>query len=311
MLYKNDVIYDLSKAKVEIEEIEKHFHGKFPVKVVYPPERIVKSKLKHNRKPDKPASISFDLKAIVKTPTGTEVWRYAENVIIDEKGFKRYTPKKFLFHGSKWLNRNDIELIYFLLMKSEYCKGGANQGTMVKFVFEDLVTEAEKRAEKKALSTKIDGLLYGENFGLPEEKLRAVAKAYFINNVDGLTLAQVQWQLDTRINSTPDGQDKFLKMVNAEDEIKTRMSIQKAMDIELLKYDVGKKTWFWQTEGEKGATIALKVPPTKSANDALYEHYLGNEEFRDDLQSALLTKDPNAGKEKGKKPDNNPEEEKE
>jgi len=300
MLYKNDVIYDLSRFPKEIEEIEKHFHGKFPVKVVYPPERIVTSKLKHNRLPDKPNSISFDLKATVKTPIGTEVWRYAENVVVDEKGIKKYTPKKFLFDGAKWLKRNDIELIFFLLNKSEYCKGGKNQGPMVKFMFEDLVSEAEKKAEKKKIEAKIDGLLYGEDFGLSEEKLKAVLQAYQVTGVGDMTLAQIKNALWNKIHETPEGTDNFFRMVNADEEIKTRVSITKAMDMGLLKYDALKTTWYWQLAGEKGTTIICKVPPTKSASEALYDYYLGNQEFRDDLQAVLITKNPSAGK-KGKK----------
>ena len=306
MLFKNDLIYDLSKAKAEIEEIEKHFHGRFPVKVVYPPERIVKSKLPHNRLPDKPNSISFDLKATVKTPNGTEVWRYAENVIIDEKGVKKYTPKKFLFDGAKWLKRNDIELIFFLLNKSEYCKGGKNQGSMVKFMFEDLISEADKKAEKKKLEAKIDGLLYGEDFGLPEEKLKAVLQAYQVPGVGEMTPAQIKNRLWDKIHETPAGPDDFFRMVNAEDEIKTRVSITKAMDMGVLKYDALKTTWYWQASGEKGTTVICKVPPTKSASEALYDFYLGNQGFRDDLQAVLITKNPSAGK-KGKKEEDIPE----
>jgi len=305
MLYKNDEPYKL--AAKEIEAIEAFFHGKFPVKIVYPPERIVPSKLKHNRKPDKPRSISFDYKAVVMTPNGTEVWRYAENVVVSDKGVKKYTPKKFIFFGSMWLKRNDIEKIYFLLNKSEYCKGGKNQGVMTKFMFEDLVTEAEKRAEKKRLTTKIDGLLYGDDFGLSEEKLRKVAKAYFIQNVDGYTLAQVKWQLENKINETKDGPDNFFRMVNAEDEINTRVSITKAVDMGMLVYEnTGKtKRWVWKTK--EGIQDICKVPPDKSPNEALYEHYLGNEGFRDDVQAVLLTKNPNAGKTKAKETENKDE----
>jgi hypothetical protein len=308
MLYKNDLIYDLSKAKAEIEEIERHFHGKFPVKVIYPPERVVPSRLKHNRKPDKPASISFDLKSVVKTPTGTEVWRYAENVIVNDKGVKRYTPKKFLFHGSRWLKRNDIELIFFLLRKSEYCKGGDNQGPVIKFMFEDLVSEAEKRAEKKKLTTKIDGLLYGEDFGLTEVKLREVAKAYFIPNVDGLTLPEVKWKLENKINETKDSPTEFFRMVNADDEIKTRLSITTAMDLGFLVAETIGKTrrWVWKTK--EGTQEICKVPPNKTPNEAMYEHYLGNEGFRDDIQAVLLTKNPHAGKKTDKKDDDNSDE---
>jgi hypothetical protein len=296
MLYKNDEQIKLNKA--EIDSLVKHFHGKFPVKIIYPQERIIPSKLKHNRLPDKPNSISFDLKAIVKTENGAEVWRYAEQVIIDNGGKKKYVPKKFRFSGSRFLERNDIELIYFLLNKSEYCRGGKNQGKMVKFVFEDLVTEAEKRAEKKEIDTKIDMLLYNKDMGLPEERLRLVAKAYFIKNVDELTLSQVKNTLNDRIHDGKSGPDKFFDMVNADEELNTRASIQKAIDMQLLVYDLGKKTWEWKTSEGKREQIC-KVPPTKAPQDALFDVFMGDKGFREDVQAALLTKNPKAGKGKG------------
>lgn len=307
MLYKNDETYKLSPK--EIEAVEAFFHGKFPVKVTYPPNRIIPSRLKHNRKPDQPRSISFDYKAVVRTPNGTEIWRYAENVTVNEKGVKKYTPKKFLYFGSRWLQRNDIELIYFLLRKSEFrliseeeLKENKHlaQSATPKFVFEDLVTEAEKRAEKKKLQTKIDGLLYGEDYGLSEEKLKELAGAYFIPNVESLSLAQIKWRIESKINETKSGPDEFFRMVNADDEIKKRLSITNAMNMGFLVYEnTGKlKRWVWKTKN--GIDPICKVPPNKTPNEALYEHYLGNEGFRDDVQAVILTKNPNAGKEKVK-----------
>ena len=289
MLYKNDVIYELSRHEKEVEALEKYFHNKFPVKVVYPPDRIVPSRLKHNRLPDKPASISFDYKAIVKTDVGIEVWRYAENVLVDGKGEKKYMPKKFRFNGSRWLKRNDIELIYFLLRKSEYCMGGDNQGTMVKFMFEDLVTEAEKKVEKKALESRIDSLIFNKDLCLPEERLRKVASALFIPNVESLTLAQVKIVIDSKIHATKDGIDKFFDMVNADEEISARSSVQKAIDLDLLQFDTLKKVWFWRTEGEKGITQICKVPPSKTPINALFEFYSGNQSFQDDVRAVLIS----------------------
>lgn len=298
MLYKNDEVVILNDA--EIKGIEKQFHGKFPVKVVYPPERIVKSKLKHNRLPDKPASISFDLKSTVKTPKGAEVWRYAENIVIDNKGRKRYLPKKFRFNGARYLERNDIELIFFLFNKSEFCMGGRNQGRIVKFMFEDLVSEAEKKNERREIETKIATLLYGQELALSEEKLRRVAKAYFVKNVDSMTLSQVKIIIENKIHESKNGPDRFFDMVNADDEIKTRVSIQRVIDMEILRYDGQKRIWYWQIAGEKGTTQVCKVPPNKSANESLYDFYMGDESFRDDLQAVLITKNPSAGKVMGK-----------
>jgi hypothetical protein len=293
MLYKNDEQYKLFPK--EVEALVKHFHNKFPVKVVYPPERIQKSRLKHNRLPDKPNSISFDLKSVVRTDTGTEVWRYAEEVIIDNNGNKKYTPKKFKFNGARYLDRSDIDLIYFLLNKSEYCRDGKNQGKMVKFVFEDLVTEAEKKAEKKALEAKIDTLLFNREDGLSEAKLREVAGAYFIKNVDTLTVHQVSIVVGEKIHSTKGGIDKFFDMIGNDEELKTRNSIQKAINKNLIFYDLGKKSWFWKT-AEGKTELITKVPPSSNANDALYGTFLGNQSFRDDIEAALLTNNPKAGK---------------
>ncbi len=305
MLYQNDVQVKLNPK--EIEAVEKYFHKKFPVKVVYPPERIIKSRLPHNKLPDKPNSISFDLKSTVKTLEGAEVWRYAEEVRIDNKGNKKYTPKKFRFNGSRFLSRGDIELIYFLLNKSEFCLGGKNQGKMVKFTFEDLVSEAEKKAERKELESKIGMLLYNKDYGLPEERLRAVAKAYFVKNVDVLTLAQVKIVIETKIHETKNGADRFFEMVDAEEELKTRGNIQKAVDKGILFFDAGKKAWFWKTiEGKN--TQLCKVPPNKSSYDVLYDLYLGDKSFQDDLEASLLTSKSKKGKGTGgDEPDENAE----
>jgi len=296
MLYKNDVIFELSRFPKEIEAIEKHFHGKFPVKVVYPPDRIIKSRLPHNKLPDKPNSISFDLMANVKTSTGTEVWRYVENVVTDAKGKKHYLPKKFIFNGARELKRNDIELIYFLLRKSPYCLGGDNMGSKIKFIFEDKVTEAEKKAEKKALENKIGLLLYNKEYGLPEEKLRAIATAYFIPNVGDLTLSQVRLRIEDKIHETKDGVDKFFEMVETDKEVKSRGLIQCAIDMKLLHFDVGKRMWIWQTEGEQGISTICKIPPNEKPHQALYKYYLGNQGFRSDLEAVLMSKKVKVGK---------------
>jgi hypothetical protein len=306
MLYKNDEPQKLNQK--EIEAIEKFFHGKFPVKVVYPTQRIVKSKLAHNRKPDKPNSISFDFKSIVKTPEGTEVWRYAENVVTDAKGNKHYSPKKFIFKGSTYLKRNDIEKIYFLLRKSEYrviseeeLKANPKlvQTSIPKFVFEDLISVAEKKAEKKEIENKVSNLIYSKELCLQEDKLRAVTVAFCgLSQADDYSLAQIKAQLYDKVMATPEGPDKFFNMIDADQEIAARLAIQSVIDSGLLKPDQTKKGWYWQGAGDKGNTKLCGIPINKSPIDALYDEYMGNQEFRDDLQAMKLTKNRNAGKTK-------------
>lgn len=301
MLYKNDEPYKLDPQ--DIKTLRAEFHDKFPVKVVYPPERVVKSRSKHNRLPDQPNSISFDFVAEVRQKKGaqgqilqipTEIWRYAVTRTTDKNGNFKYSPKKFSFKGKKFLTESDIEQIYFLKKKSEYCKGGDNEGRITKFMFEDLVTEAEKKFEKKRNQAKIDALLYGER-KLPVKRLREVAKALFIKDVDGLSDAQVSIAIETKITSKKDGLDQFFSMIDADVEIKSRKSIQDAIDSGKLFYDSSKRSWYWKTDQKKPEFIC-KVVPGGDAPETLVELYIGDKSFRSDVNAFLMTGKKDAGK---------------
>lgn len=307
MLYKNDEPYKLGQP--DIDAVKKYFHNKFPVKVVYPASRIIKSRLPHNRLPDQPNSMSFDLKAVVKSAEkGTEIWRYADDVMIDKNGRKRYTPKKFRFNGARFLEERDIELIFFLLRKSEHRLIGDDelkkdaklrQSSSPKFMFEDLVTEAEKKADAKALESRISVLLYNKELGLPEAKIRLVAKAYGIKGVDSLTAPQVKILLDNKIHDKKlGGPDKFFDMVDANSELEARSSIQSLEDMKLIHYDLGKKVWFWNATGEQGRTQIAKVSRADVPMEVLFDMYNGDQAFREEVDALLLSKGKKAKKEK-------------
>jgi hypothetical protein len=302
MLYKNGEPYSL--VETEIKAIERFFHNKFPVKITYPPERIKKSTLKHNRLPDKPNSISFDLKALVRTDKGTQEWRYAENVLLDNVGRKRYVPRKFKYSGVRLLDRNEIELIYFLLKKSPYRvideaelkdDKELKQTKNPKFRFEDLVTEAEKKVEKKQMEAKLGGMLYGE-YALPDVTIKGLATACGIPNVEDFTMNQVKLHLEDYIRRSKEGPALFFDMVGDEDTIKIRGSIQKVIDKKILEYDNIKKLWVWKTKTGKEQVKGGKVPPTHTALDHLYDLYKIDERFREDIQAVLVSNKPLVGK---------------
>jgi hypothetical protein len=294
MLYKNDEIYKL--AKTEIDAVVKHFHNKFPVKMIYPPERIQKSRLPHNRLPDKPASITFKLKSIVKTDSGSEVWRYADNVVIGENGQKKYIPTSLGYNGEKNFVRGDIELLYFLLKKSEYCLDGENQGRTVKFTFEDKVTEADRKAEKRERESKIDLLIFNTDTCLPEDKLRSLAMAFDVDNVDSLTLSQTKIAIDSKIHSLKDGFDRFFQMVEDDEQMKARVILKKITNQGILFFDKDNRSWQWKTPQGMEIVKGGKVGPNITPVEHLYNLYLGDASFKEDVQAVMLTKNPNAGK---------------
>lgn len=300
MLYKNDVIFELSRHPKDVADLKDHFHNRFPVKIVLPPERIVKSRLSHNRLPDKPRSISVDFFASVKTPNGIEEWRYAERIITDKNGKKRYFPKKFVLRDVARFDEGDIEKIFFLYMKSPHCKEGKNQGKMVKFMFEDLVSAADKRADERAKAVKLNSLLYGdEKIGLPIEKLKGLAKAMFIGGVDQLTNSQVRNALYAKVTDNKVGMKQFMDLVDTDKEYDTRLAIQEVIDTGKLVYDAVKKTWYWKTENEKPQAI-LHVAPGKNAHEELVERYIVDRNFREDIEALRLTGQKNVGNKKEK-----------
>lgn len=298
MLYKNDEQYKLDPK--EIASVKEFFHNKFPVEVVYPPDRIVKSRLPHNRLPDQPNSISFDLKSTVKALDGAEVWRYADDIIYDKNGKRKYLPRKFRFAGTRYLDLTDIDLIFFLLRKSEYRyisdderkeNPKLKQSRQPKFMFKDLITEADRKVEKKATESKITTLLYNPDLGLSEEKIRQVAKAYFIKSVDDLSLSQVKILLETKIGEKKTGgPEKFFRMVNADEEIDARSSIQAVIDMNFIRYDTAKGSWFWNTEGENGKSQICKVSKNDVPVEVLYNLYVGDVSFKEEIKALVMTK---------------------
>lgn len=288
MLYKNDEPYKL--APNDLATIKKRFHDKWPLKIVYTPERIVKSRSPQNKLPDKPNSMSWPLTSVVRSESGTEQWRYAENVTIKEHGVKKFTPRNFRFTGNLSFNRTDIELVWFLYTKSEYCRGGLNQGRTIKFMFEDLINDAEVKAEKESLAAQVKALIYGKDFGLSEERLRALAKAYFIKGVDELTFAQVKIAIEHAIMRDPkEGYTKFVEMTDMNELIAARSKIQNMVDMGFLLFDATKKEWIW-LDGEKKPDRICKVPPAMSASDAIYDYYMGNKDFQETVDLAAKTK---------------------
>jgi len=293
MLYKNDLPYKL--APNDVETIKKRFK-KFPLKVIYPPERIVKNRSPQNKIPDKPNSISFDLFTTLKTEIGSDHWRYAENVIIGKHGIKKYTPRKFRFTGHIELQSKDIELAWFLYTKSPHCRGGLNQGRVIKFTFEDKISEAEIKAENESIRSQVKALIYGKELGLQEKRMRDLAKAYFIKNVDDLTFAQVKVAVEQIINKDPvNGYEKFIKMTRMDDIIKVRLRLQNLIDAKALEFEPQKRQWVWKGAA-KGSDVICRVGPSASINDTLYDYYMGNEDFQEMVVVVEKSNNIHAGK---------------
>lgn len=289
MLYKNDEIYKMSPRD---HGDMKKLYPKYPIRLIYPESRVKPSRSKHNVLPDKPNSISFPLVATVKTKTGTESWRYAENKISGTDGRTIWTPHNLILRGTLVLKDTDIELVYWLVKCCPFLEGGENWNTRTpKCIIEDLVGSAEKKAMKEEEQANVKALIYSSRVGLGEEKLRQVAKAYFINGVEELSVAQVKLALEAEIHrDRRTGYQKFLDLVDAEQTLTVKASLQEAVDRGIITYMVPKKTWAWVTgQGKKNEPIA-SIGASANPQEALYDYYLGDRKFAQELTAALKGK---------------------
>lgn len=286
MLYKNDEPYKITPQ--EHKELKKKF-PEYPIRLIYPESRVKKSRSKHNRLPDKPNSISFPFSATVSTDTGANVWRFAKNKIIGTNGQTIYQPHNLILRGSMNLVSTDVELIYWLVKCCPFLQGGENwNGKVPKCVIEDLVGAAEKKAIKEEEMANVKAMIYSSKMGMGEKKLRLLAKAYFINDVEELSLAQVKLAVENTIRRDKiNGVTKFLEMAEASQVMEVRANLQQAIDNKVITYMVAKKTWAWVTgNGLKNEPIC-QIGSVADPAEALYDYYLGNRGFAQELVAAL------------------------
>lgn len=286
MLYKNDEQYKLTAA--DHKELKKKFH-KFPVRMVYPDSRIQPSKSKHNILPDKPNSVTFPLVSTVRSKTGIDTWRFAENKIIGQNGNLQFVPKNLVFRGQMVLQESDSELLFWLWKCCPVMEGGQNHnGRLPKVAIEDLVGAAELKAIKEEQSATFKAMIYSSHVGLGEDKLRVIAKAYFIPDVDELSFAQVKLAVEHSVyRDKENGIANFLDLVDAEQTMAVKANIMQAIDNEIIKFMPQTKSWAWVTaQGKKNEPI-VQISAAAEPHDALYDYYLGDRKFAEHLISAL------------------------
>lgn len=286
MLYKNDEQYKLTAE--DIKQLRKKF-TKFPVTLTYPEERIKKSPSAHNVLPDKPTSLSFPLNTTVKTSSGADRWRYAENRIIGPRGEISYMPVNFFLTGTFILHETDMELIWYLYTKCPYTEGGLNyNGRKPKCVFEDLVGLADRKALREEQSADVKALIYSSKVGLSEKQLRHIAKAMFIPEVDDMTYNQVKVSVEQEINrDRAKGAEKFLAMIDAPEILEINSTLQGAIDKNLIKFVPAKQQWVWVMGPGKAHQPFAEIAPSADPKEALMDFFKGNKKFAQLLEASL------------------------
>ncbi len=290
MLFKNGNSYKMSDEEKDI--LRKKFH--FPLRLVYPSELIKPSRL--NRLPDKPNSISMQMRVVIRNKDGeTEEWRWSNNTTLTASNQVKYFPRRWTFQGNAAVQETDLELLYFLYWKSPHCKnGGLDEGQRKKafFEIEDLVKIANDKVATKSISARYEVMVYDKDLGLPEHRLRSLAKAYFIPRVDDLELAQVRVAIDHEVRrDRRNGIQNFFELSKSDDYILMRSKLQVAIDEELVIFVPRDRVWAWRGDPEMGQNKRMedicKVLSKAEPKQALIDWYENNLDFKNRLNHEL------------------------
>lgn len=115
-----------------------------------------------------------------------ETWTYYQYSKYDKKSeTSKYFPKRKAFDRGKTmvLKERDAELAFYMAYLSPNCQNSffCTDKKRIQFEILNKSEKAKDRAENMRRNAKLQSLIYNE---LPEEKLRVIAKAYFVDNVD-------------------------------------------------------------------------------------------------------------------------------
>lgn len=173
------------------------------------------------------------------------------------KGFgdqKTYLPNEVTM-GSRadiTVPETDLDLIYFLALHIRNANSKYRDPSRKPWFFlEDLVKEAEIKANKKKLLNKIDTLLWNEEFGLSDDKLREVAKTYEISMVDKKSLDQIRVILDPLAKANP---DEFLERTNNKKDMKLVAFLNDCVDHKIIGHKKVRNSHSWYILTDTGDT---------------------------------------------------------
>ena len=282
------------KVATEMEKIKRDY--KFPIRMLYLKSMLTKNEDRPNR-PDQPANIPIITTIKVDGVAGSEMITYFETSTPNSKGEHTFKPRMVPFSGSMLIPIEKIDLAWYLIKVYPHVKGGEAKGKRKKYYYlEDKAKEATLEAEAEKDLTRFKMLVYDEDFGFGDSKLRDVAKAHYITGVDQMHIDEVRRAINNTVaynaKNNKQAYKQFLDSTSVLEDIKVKSLIQDGIEGKYIKLDhsMGKKKWRWLDAegGYIGGNITVVLPGEKS-HDVLSEHLIGSEEDRRTIQDLIST----------------------
>jgi hypothetical protein len=276
MLFKNGEKVDLKgtnedakRFKKAIEDIEEHYG--FPVIFKRSPSYVTPDEDNTGKTFMRTPAFFIPNVSYLSNEIGeTDEWRWSPTVPRKRDGeyvFTREHSRTMLDKTVFTLDKNELDKIYFFLYLNPQFKRY--------YQVDSAKAEATQRVEKKRKEALIYNIFYGDKSILQkdEKKLRTIARAWNIRDIDKQTRDQVLESLETAVREQDlkglRSVDDFLKATQLDEDTEIGAMIQKAEDMKLIKFDDRLSTWFYlEFNGSLGEKI-YEVP--KNQKDAKYD----------------------------------------
>jgi len=291
MLYKNGVKYELTqKDRNDLLAVIR----KFPVSIVYVPEKVNYVKEDGKEKRRFPPGVDIDLKNTVVDDKGnTNEFVWCENVSMRDKKLVYY-PTSRHFNPVNVFTEKDIELVWFLYNCVPVIRGGkaATPNGIHEFEFSVPFLSQKSRVEYTQKLSQAQTIVSGDEKTLPEKKLNEIANALFVPQADKLERIELQSALIDLLEKGSSKYnkeqilDRFFELTEDSDLKKVSSLVNQGFDKGVLSLDENSRQIKLKVD-DKEEKIGKKVPVTEDPKDWAIKALLGDESNLQFLELAL------------------------
>lgn len=274
MLIKNNEPYVLTEA--DKKAVEKEIGGKWPVLIKIPenaytpPRRYDTEKARKTDRVyrrDRPPFHIIPMKSEISGPNGMELWQYSRIPVGKDPKTDQYKlAEAYLeLEEEMTIEKNQMELMFFLLFKSSVRQGGPNTKTN-RPIFR--VVNKEKEVSDivalRKIKSKVENFIFDK---MHLDHIKVVAQSYQISGTELMGENELRHTLATKLEALGmQGYEEFINRVQPDqsgEEINRKTQrlalLQEAKDLNIIGTDRGKQKWYFLNEEGKTESVICEL----------------------------------------------------
>jgi hypothetical protein len=296
------VLLDPIAKKVANEYKNLIKNHKFPVKIKYHPA-MYRLNIDNPNRPHCPASYPIHPQATAIGENGApQVWTYYEiaRPREDGRGFD-FLPSWIDFRGTLLITEDKVDLLYFLKYLSFQNISNTKSKRRKSFIIEDKAAEARNKLNLTTVISRVEFLITNDprDGGMGDEKVRSLAKAYDIREVEDKQIEEVRVELidilKLKHKAVPGDNiyDRFLLDANMGLAVQAKVAVVNARDNKIigLQKKGTSRTWCYMEMSSKNVPMygqaIIQVLSGKNEEQALIDYLSTNETEFENLKKRL------------------------